>query len=111
MDFNKIIENVLLAILPLLAAQLTAYLFSQFRAQMARLDDRKQRAIYDVISTAIRSAEQIYKSGNGEQKKAYAIDYIEKQLKAKGINIDLDVIEAEIEAQVFSELQPTEPLG
>lgn len=51
--------------------------------------------------TAVLAAEQIFGSGQGKEKKKYAIQVIENMLAEHGLKIDLAVIEDAIEAEVY----------
>lgn len=57
-----------------------------------------------IVAFAVQAAEQAgligLISNIGQEKKRYAIDYIEGQLKAIGLNIDVDVIAAAIEGAI-----------
>ena len=53
-----------------------------------------------ISKKAVEAAEQIFGGGKGKEKKEYAKKVIIKYLAAKGIILDLDIIEAYIEAAV-----------
>jgi len=57
-----------------------------------------------IVAFAVQAAEQAgligLISNIGQEKKRYAIDYIEGQLKAIGLNIDVDVIATAIEGAI-----------
>lgn len=76
-------------VVPLLKAKLDVEKssLSQIQADMLRL----------AISTAVTAAEQVYKSEEGQQKKAYVINY----LKQKGYDVDSAAIDTAIEAVVL----------
>lgn len=50
---------------------------------------------------AVLAAEQIFGSGKGAEKKAYAIQVIQDILAEKGIPLNISVIEDAIEAEVY----------
>ena len=54
------------------------------------------------------AAEQVYKDGNGEDKKKYVIGVAENYIEKSGIKIDLDDLEAQIEAAVFGKFTKIE---
>lgn len=54
-----------------------------------------------VCERVVHAAEQIYASGRGQEKKQYAIDAVQKYLKANNITLDLSLIESFIEAAVM----------
>ena len=49
---------------------------------------------------AVLAAEQIFGHGKGDEKRAYAIETIERILAEHGINVDVEVITDAIEAEV-----------
>jgi hypothetical protein len=50
---------------------------------------------------AVKAAEQMYAAGEGEAKKAQAMEWAEAFLKSRGIRVDLEIVEAAIEAAVY----------
>jgi hypothetical protein len=101
---SKLLQALLLAVLPVLAAQGSALLFAAYKNKRAQLNAQNQYMLDTAIRVAVFAAEQIYKGGNGEAKKAYAFDIAEKWLAQHNLNIDLDVLDAQIEAAVKTEL-------
>ena len=102
-EFAEAISPALQVLLQALAAALVAQLVQYVRAKYgeakASMSSEQQYILEMVVASAIRSAEQLY--GDGATKKAYALSTAEKYLKAYGIILDLDIIAAEIEGQVF----------
>lgn len=59
---------------------------------------QQQKEIMGWVKIAVAAAEQLYKgSDRGEEKKAYVLDWLNKQ----GITIDADKLDAMIEAAVY----------
>ena len=54
---------------------------------------------------AVLAAEQIYGTGQGSEKKAYAIQTIQDMLAEEGIVLNVSVIEDAIEAEVYKWLR------
>jgi hypothetical protein len=106
LDFvSSLLQALLLAVLPPLAIQLSALAFQAYKDQRASLT-LKQQAILDLgIQTAIFAAEQVYKAGKGAEKKQYAIGVAEQWFARYGLKFDLGVVEAQIEAAVYEQLQ------
>ena len=50
---------------------------------------------------ATRAAEQEYGGKHGEEKKQYAIEFVQKYLAEHGLKVDVSVIASSIEASVF----------
>lgn len=100
---SKSLQIVLEIALPVLAASAAGWMFGKFIEIMKKIRD-KNPELYEILSVvsakAVEAAEQIFGGGKGEEKKKYAINVITKYLKAKGINLDLDIIAAYIEAAV-----------
>ena len=64
----------------------------------------KNPELYEILKAvcerAVQAAEQVYTSGEGQKKKEYALHVAEAYLKAKGIALDLGIIDAYVEAAV-----------
>ena len=101
--FSKMLQAVLEVALPMLAASATGWLIGKCIEIFKKLRD-KNPELYEILTVvshkAVEAAEQIFGSGKGEEKLQYAMDIVEKYLKAKGITLDLKVIRAYIEAAV-----------
>lgn len=50
---------------------------------------------------AVLAAEQIFGAGRGSEKKRYAIETIQRMLAENGMQLDIQVIEDAIEAEVY----------
>lgn len=107
MDYNKIIEQVLLVTLPPLFASITAYCITYVKKYLDGLAEDKRYFVSSAIRIAVSAAEQLFKAGNGQAKKVYAIDLVTKILQEQGIKVNVELIEAQIEAAVFDELPKT----
>ncbi len=92
-----------------LAAQASAWFVKKYQTAKMSLSTDQQYLLGIVVGSAIKAAEQIY--SDGAEKRAFAFDIVEKTLKQYGITMDVDVIYAMIETQVFNELSKSEPLG
>lgn len=53
------------------------------------------------VSIAVRAAEQEFGGEHGAEKKAYAIEFVQKFLAENGVMIDVSVIASAIESAVF----------
>ena len=104
MDWGKIIETVLLSILPLLAAQVVALLFAWIKKIWADIKASKPNLAYWLEAgahIAVKAAEQGGIAGYVEDKKQYAIEYLEKFMAEKGLVVDVDLIVGAVEAAVL----------
>ncbi len=103
------------ALLPVLVSALVGAAVIFAKAQLARVKQYAPDAIDQltyVAELAVHAAEQAGIAGLIQSKKAYALEIAEGWLKAKNITIDLHLIDAAIEAAVWSEInkdKPTEP--
>jgi len=52
---------------------------------------------------AVLASEQMKKSGFIDDKKQYAVEYVDKFLKSRGINLDVKLIEGLVESAVLDE--------
>lgn len=99
-------QKLLLAFLPVIASMLTALLYALFRKYWAEFKNNKPDlawAIERAASMAVKAAEQAGAAEYIDNKKQYALDTAEKWLTAQGLPIDLDLIDAAIEAAVYEE--------
>ena len=101
--FSKILQAVLQAALPILAAALATWATGKAIEIFKKLRD-KNPELYEIMKVvcreAVTAAEQVYGGGEGQQKLKYAINFVEKYLAAKGIKLDIDIILGYIEAAV-----------
>ena len=106
------LQTLLEAVLTLIAAQVSAWLFKQYQNQRAQLDAQQQWAVDFVVTQAVRAAQQLYKDKQGKEKKAYAFSVAENELAKRGLAIDLDILNTKIEAAVYSNFKaPVTPAG
>lgn len=105
---SELLLKLLIAILPPLAAMATAYLLEAYKAKRAELNQTQQWLLDNAVAVAVRAAEQLYASGDGQQKKEYAISVAEKWLEKYNIKMDLDVLAAAIESSVYSQFPKIE---
>ena len=115
---NKILQAVLEIALPILVASGAGWMIGKCIEIFKKVRD-KNPELYEIMVVisrkAVEAAEQIFGGGKGEEKKEYAKSVIKKYLSAKGIHLDLDIIEAYIESAVKElkdhggELPPFDP--
>lgn len=100
------VENVLLAFAPLLASLAAAWLLAKARKawlDFKELHNGEAWMLEEIASLAVKAAEQAKLSEFITDKKAYACKIATEWLKARGLNINVDLIDAAIEAAVFTE--------
>lgn len=109
---SALLQNTLmLLIVPLMASGIV-WLFAQGRLAWQKFAAEKPdlaRELTWAAGQAVKAAEQAGIGGLIADKKKYAIDFVEKLLAMKGIVIDLDPIEAAIEAAVWDQINSYNP--
>lgn len=110
LDFvSELLLKLLLATLPILSAQLMGFLFQVYKAKRAELN-LKQQALLDFgVYMAIQAAEQVYGVGEGDKKKEYALTVAEDWVAKYGLTLDFHLLEAKIEAEVYSQFNKDFP--
>lgn len=88
--------TIAVAIIGLLAWKGSAYL-------AGRMNQEQLALLKQIAGRAVLMAEQV--SEDNAEKKRLAMETAEKWLKQYGIEIDLDMLEAAVEAAVFDELK------
>ena len=115
MDWTLILESVIKAVVPIVAAALVTVAFQWIGVQKKKaelaLGEQWSWALGEAARIAVTSAEQ---SGLADLltdyvggKKQYAIDVAEKYLVSIGVPIDLDLIADLIEAEVLKQFGKT----
>jgi len=108
-DLNQIIQTVLAALLPIIAGFAAAWLRQWVIVQQKKVEseigEQWSWAIKDAVKIAVNAAEQseladLIKKEVGA-KKSWAIESARRQLLARGIDINVQVIADLIEAAVF----------
>lgn len=100
------IEKFLVAMATLIAPMAAVWLFAEARrawAEFRLMQPKAAELLEQIAPIAVRAAEQAHLGGLIQDKKTYALEYVEKWLAAQGMTIDLDLISAAIEAAVWEE--------
>ena len=110
-DANKVLFDFLnlflQAVLPVLAAALAGWLYSQARLAWQKFQNARPDtadAIQWAAEIAVRAAEQANMGGLIDDKKHYALQFAQRWLELKKIPIDLEALDGAIEAAVWSEI-------
>jgi hypothetical protein len=112
MDWNKILETVIMVLIPVLIPALVAYLIALTKKALAQAKAGKPDlmfALEEAAKFAVQAAEQSQLSGLITDKKAYALQIAEDYLVSKGVKLDLHMIDAAIESAVWTELNKEKP--
>ena len=95
------LTQVILAVIALLGTVLTTFVVPLLKAKLdlerSNLSENQANMLRLAITTAVTAAEQLYKSGEGQQKKAYVLNLLRQQ----GYDVDSAAIDAAIEAVVL----------
>ena len=100
------LQTLLEAAFVVIAGQISLWLKQQYDLKRSELGDKERWYLDNLVEIGIMAAEQLYESGEGDKKKAYALEFVEKQAEKVSLKIDLDVVAAMVEAKVheyFSE--------
>ena len=100
---GEIITNVLKILIPVCVALVLKWA-GEFWTRLKEQKPDLAEVLSYAARTAVFAAEQIFPEGHGEDKKAYAIEAVERYLYERGFAVDVHVIEDAIEATVFSAL-------
>lgn len=102
---SELLQSLLLAVLVPLAGFAAQSVIRWGKAKRAEMDTEHQRLLNSGVRIAVFAAEQVYGGAHGVEKKAYALQLVEKWLASKNIFVDLNVLDATIEAAVFEEFK------
>ena len=87
------LTQVILALITLISGVVSSFLVPYLKQRMTVT---QQERLVTLIRVGVYAAEQLYRSGEGTRKKAYVIQLLESQ----GYDIDSEVIDARIEAEL-----------
>lgn len=100
------VQNLMLTFAPVLASLVAAWLIAKTKEALAKAKDAEPDLV-DTLSWIAKQAVRAAEQAGGKQvlgdKKEYALTVAEQYLQAKGMNIDLTLISAAIEAAVWTE--------
>lgn len=99
---SKLLEQLLMATVPVVAVFVVQLLLAKVGDAKASMASENRWLIQFGVNMAVKAAEQVWGSGNGAQKKDHAIAAAESFLKSQGITLDVNALDAAIEAEVFS---------
>ena len=90
MDYTQIIS----AVIALISALVSAFLIPWLKT---KIDANKLQTIKTYVEIGLKAAEQLYAATDGEEKKAYVINFLAED----GIRFDVSTIDQLIEAAVL----------
>ena len=101
---SQALQSLLVALLPILVVFIIRWVKAKTDAALVELEETKP-SLYYVLTTiaelAVQAAEQMKLAGFIEDKRKYAFEIAQKYLDAKGLEVDIDLIYAAIEAAVL----------
>lgn len=100
---QKFLEIVLPVLATALAGLVIAWITKVISDLKSKLTEDQEWIINQAIKSAVLAAEQANIAGEVKEKKEYALNIAEQWLASKGITIDLNILDARIEAAVFDE--------
>jgi hypothetical protein len=102
--WSKLLESLAIEILPVVVVLALGYLvkvisgvWSDFKFN----EPDKARALEMAVGLAVKAAEQAGAAEYVESKKQYALDVAQRWLHMRGVKVDLQLIDAAIEAAVY----------
>ena len=101
---NKLLQTLLEVALPILVSAAATWMISKWVEIFKTLSKKNPDVaayLMEICNTAVRAAEQIFGGEKGKEKKAYAMKHVEAYLKQMGIHLNLETIDAAIEAAVL----------
>lgn len=105
MDWGKVLENVIMAAIPVLVPVLAAWVVAKVRELWVDVSSKmSEETVYwlkQAADIAVKAAEQQGLAKLIQDKKADAIATAQAYLKVKGINVDVALISAAIEKAVY----------
>ncbi len=110
------IEAILRIAIELLLPILLAYLAKMAHDEIMHIAAKKQTAefqlVKEIVKRMVLAAEQLGITGAlkniGEEKKKYVLDMVKAELERRGIGIDVDTLDAMIEAEVHESFTQVE---
>lgn len=104
---SEFLQSFLEIVLPVLAtalAGLAVALITKVVGELkAKLNDEQEWIINQAIKSSVMAAEQANIAGAVKEKKEYALNIAKQWLLSKGITMDLNILDARIEAAVYDE--------
>ena len=98
------LETIITVGLPIVLAMLVKWINAQAVAASHKVSREQLDTVYLIITQLVRAAEQSGLAGQieraGEAKKAYVLALVRQELEERKININLELLDAMIEAAV-----------
>ena len=101
---NKLLQTLLEVALPILVTAAATWMVGkavEIFKSVAMKNPDVAAYLMEICNTAVRAAEQIFGGEKGKEKKAYAMKLVEAYLAQLGIKLNLETIDAAVEAAVL----------
>ena len=111
---SAVLQKLLEYFLPILAVALVGFLAAKikyFLAESKAWNPKITSLLEEAAVFAVMAAEQAGAAKLIESKKEYAFDIAERWLELRGVHIDLDLIDAAIEAAVYEKFTAGKTYG
>jgi sirohydrochlorin ferrochelatase len=111
---SPFIQAILEVVLTVLAA-VAAYYVKRYLAQLVeRLRQNTTQEqflmIRIIVDQLVAAAEQLYEDAEGDEKKRYVLEQAERALSEYGLQLDLQMLDALVEAAVFDQFNRPPPI-
>ena len=107
---QAILEIVLVALFSVAAFYVKQYLTQLVLRLRQNVTYEQFVIIRAVIDQLVAAAEQVYKDAGGEEKKQYVLDQAQKALAEYGLTLDLQTLDALVEAAVYDQFNRPPPI-
>jgi len=105
---SNFVQAFLLAAAPILAVAVVKAVINWGQKTLAEAKAAEPKLFEQltwVATIAVQAAEQSGAVQLAEEKKAFALSFVEKWLESKGIVLDIELIDGAIESAVFTEIK------
>ena len=109
---SAVLQKLLEYFLPILAVALVGFLAAKIKYYLAESkawNPKITSLLEEAAVFAVMAAEQAGAAELIKDKKVYAFDIAERWLELRGVHIDLDLIDAAIEAAVYRQFNSEKP--
>lgn len=101
-EISPALQNLLLAAITLFVGGAVAWIQKQYGIAKGKLSQEQQYLLDFLAERAVQAVEQLYKDEPSQRKRDEAVAIVQQALAGYGIKIEVGVIIASIEAEVFN---------
>ena len=103
--WSNLLQQVLVIVLPPLCAAAVAFVVAWIRKQEKLINADTLKQIENGARLAVQAAEQAGAAQLIQNKKVYALEWLQKWLESNKINVDVMLLDGLIEGAVLSEIK------